>query len=115
MLLCEDLDLLVVPKITCMDWITSVIHIYTQYIYTNVLTIYTIYIYIQYIYINYTINYIINYINYTIHRTALKAENDQVLVTRTTRRGKVGVELLRSVGDIFDKTPLVQRLYMCFF
>ena len=32
-LICEHLDLLVVPKITFMDWITRVIHIYTQYIY----------------------------------------------------------------------------------
>ena len=33
-----DLDLLVVPKITCMDWITSVIHIYIQYIYIHTYT-----------------------------------------------------------------------------
>ena len=38
------MDLLVVPKITSMDGITSIIHTYMQYIYTNVLTIYTIYI-----------------------------------------------------------------------
>ena len=43
-LVCEHLDLLVVPKITSMDGITSIIHTYMQYIYTNVLTIYTIYI-----------------------------------------------------------------------
>ena len=43
-MVCEHLDLLVVPKITSMDGITSIIHTYMQYIYTNVLTIYTIYI-----------------------------------------------------------------------
>ena len=43
-LVCEHLDLLVVPKITSMDGITSIIHTYIQYIFTNVLTIYTIYI-----------------------------------------------------------------------
>ena len=43
-MVCEHLDLLVVPKITSMDGITYIIHTYMQYIYTNVLTIYTIYI-----------------------------------------------------------------------
>ena len=109
MLICEHLDLLVVPKITCMDWITSVIHIYIQYIHTYNTYTYTytyIHIHIQYIYINYT------NVNKTLQFTG---RHWRRRTTRITRWGKVGVELLRSVGDIFDKTSRVQRLYMCFF
>ena len=83
-------------------------HIYNSYIHAIHLykcfnNIYNIYTYIQYIYINYT------NVNKTLQLTG---RHWRRRTTRITRWGKVGVELLRSVGDIFDKTPLVQRLYM---
>ena len=108
MLICEHLDLLVVPKITRMDWITSIIHIYihTIHLYKCFNNIYNIYTYIQYIYINYT------NVNKNLQLTG---RHWRRRTTRITRRGKVGVELLRSVGDIFDKTPLVQRHIYVFF